>query len=449
MKATVREEILEDVLNRSRSAAVSFSAMALLIMYTGFFAENYITEVRILCAGIILLNMIRLYITIKSRNAPNGLAPLWPLFLTVTGLNGLLWGIVLSIGMIEASAPTWSVLLTMVIFPSYCFASILTLGSVFKLQAAFVWGMSLPFAATALKRYYQTGEPFFIVVVVIALISSTYALIQGTAHRKRFREKWSTASALLKSQQELIEQRAMTEHVNRLSSIGEMAAGFAHEINNPLAIVIGNLEILEAELSDKKLLDPQTNKIIQKAINSSVRISKIIKGLRTLSRASSKEGKGFYSLPSILEDSLVLFEQRMSTTQTAFKLDDKTKSNFYCDPVQIGQVMVNVLNNACDVVEALPENETRWVTVTAYEKNDCIFIEVSNSGPAIKDDVRKKIFTPFFTTKPVGQGMGLGLVISRSIALQHGGNLEAKNDTGVTTFVLSVPLMPDDSQQNA
>jgi len=438
MEAELRSEILSDTLSRAVSAGVAFTVVAIIAIVTGMFGDEYTTIIRTLGVSIIAINVLRVWVAKVSRHSPH-IEKHWRAFQVITAVNGLMWGLLLSAAILDDQGAHWGLLLTFTIYTAFCNASIFTLANSLRLHAGFLLGISLPIACVMLKMYLESQHNFHIAVMCFIGVIILYTLSQGRAVRKIFIQKFETSLALINSQKALIEQRAMIEHVNRLSSIGEMAAGFAHEINNPLAIVIGNLEILEAELGDKNLLDAPINRIITKTIGSATRIARIIRGLRTLSRAGSKEGRTPNTLESILEDTLVLFDQRIVTHNIKMTVDNQVTDTISCDPIQIGQVLVNLLGNACDEIATHDAQAQHEIVLKARRAENWILIEVTNSGPAMSDEVRDKIFTPFFTTKPVGQGMGLGLVISRSIAVQHEGSLELDTTTGKTRFTLKLP----------
>lgn len=439
MNSALRNELLLNIVNQSTKAALGFWVMAVLCIVTGLFSDQYAVAIRWFCAGTIVVNIFRLMTAAWWKRNDGEQEKYWPLFVTVTALNGLLWGLALGCAIYDDRASMWAMLMSFTIYTAYCNGSISTLSNDLKVHVAFMLGISLPLVAAMLLRYQASRETFYLVEALFVVIIIVYCLSQGRTFRKNFIQRWETDAALKQSQQDLLDQRALTEHMNRLSAIGEMAAGFAHEINNPLAIVIGNLDILETDLKDKRVLDEETKRIIQKMTTSAMRIAKIIKGVRTLSRETAAEGKSPHPVAAILEDTLILFEQRFSAEKIEFTKDIDASLILTCDPVQIGQVLMNLLSNACDVLAAQPPATKRWIKFRARALDQALEIEVTNSGPSITKEVQEKIFTPFFTTRPVGQGMGLGLVVSRSIATQHGGSLEVDTEAGHTRFTLKLP----------
>lgn len=436
----LRAAQLDNVLSRSASAAISFIIFGLIALFTKLFSPSFGQEIQILSLSIISLNLIRIIIQYQCKKNNVGLENYLKAFITITALNGLFWGFNLALAVSDSTASPTALLLAFVMYVGLMNASSFSLGSNKQIHLGYIAGMFLPMMGAVSFRYYESLDPIFIFLNIITLINALYTLVQGRKYRLHFKEKWLVDEELFKSQQEVINERAINEHLNRISSIGEMAAGLAHEINNPLAIVIGNLEILEMELNDKNVLDQDTKTIIKKAVNSASRITRIIKILRSLSVGSSEEGRKLTHIRTIVDDSLVLLQERILSNEIKLELKIANDLHLFCDSIQIEQVLINLLNNACDALESQPELNNKWIEVEAKSKENNIVINVSNNGTVITHDIIKKLFTPFFTTKPVGQGMGLGLVISRSIAVQHGGNLEASNNLGHTCFTLKIPL---------
>jgi len=249
------------------------------------------------------------------------------------------------------------------------------------------------------------------------------------------------ADLVKKKAEELEEQKNLTFHASKMAALGEMAAGIAHEINNPLSIISLNNHMLLHQLESEHM-DRDNIKRFVKNIDVTVqRISKIITGLRTISRDDSKEDFAINRFGDILDDVLALsgekfkvhgIELRTNVEESAINL------KFKCRRVQLSQVLINLLGNAYDSVEHM---EHPWISVEAKIEKNCLVISVTDSGTGIPFELQEKIFQPFFTTKEVGKGTGLGLSLSNSIIRAHKGEIIIDNHSPHTRFVIKIPIV--------
>lgn len=169
------------------------------------------------------------------------------------------------------------------------------------------------------------------------------------------------------------------------------------------------------------------------------RISGIINGLRTFSRDGNGDQMALVPVKQIVESTLTLCREKLKHAEILIQvdpLDDDLKAR--CRPVQISQVLLNLVGNACDAILALDE---KWIRISAERRSDDVVISVTDSGPGIPTEVRAKLFQPFFTTKEIGKGTGLGLSISRGIVDGHRGTLMVDERCGNTRFLLQLPCI--------
>ncbi len=223
----------------------------------------------------------------------------------------------------------------------------------------------------------------------------------------------------------------------RLSQLGEMAAGIAHEINNPLAIIQGKAGLIMQRLEAGKLNCEDMARdltIIEKTVS---RIAKIISGLLTYSRDGSNDRFHPANLKEIIEGTLQFCREKFRQHSIRLEITCESDLLLTCRSGEISQILLNLLNNSFD---AVIDEENKWVRVTANEKNGEAILRVTDSGLRIPEDVVKRLMQPFFTTKPVGRGTGIGLSIARNLAHGHCGKLEYDSSALHTTFVLSVPV---------
>lgn len=230
---------------------------------------------------------------------------------------------------------------------------------------------------------------------------------------------------------EIRQQQQRLVEASRLSSLGEMAAGIAHEVNNPLAIILGAASMLENRLESSRFEPEYAKKKLELIQKTAKRIAKIIHGLRTYAREGSQDNFEWVSLNGIVENTLELCRERFYQHDIHLRLSIQPHIEILAREVQISQVLINLLNNAYDAVKNYSE---KWISLEVKIKNNRLGLTICDSGKGIPANLREKIMQPFFTTKEVGQGTGLGLSISSSLIREHGGLLYLDPQNANTCF---------------
>jgi signal transduction histidine kinase len=233
-------------------------------------------------------------------------------------------------------------------------------------------------------------------------------------------------------------ERAKSIESSRLASLGEMAGGIAHEINNPLAIIALSMGTLKKMKRKGKLSDEMFNEIIGQVETTVNRVTKIVTGLRNVSRGPSENGAQSIVLRDVFTDVLGLCSERFMghAINLEVNLESREFDNTVLgDRVQLSQVLINLFSNAHDAVE---KSENKWVKVEVSEEKTYQVLKIIDSGKGIPLEVQEKMFNPFFTTKNIGMGMGLGLSVSRTIITKYGGSIEIDKSCANTCFVLKL-----------
>ena len=246
----------------------------------------------------------------------------------------------------------------------------------------------------------------------------------------------------------------------KLASLGELAAGVAHEINNPVGYVSSNLTTLQKYLAVyEKVLDaPEADSAEMAALKKKLNYAFIRDDLQNLVK-ETQEGVG--RVKAIIQDLKDYARTNVAThfvpsdiqvglksTLNIARIQLKNRANVRlelsklplveCAPAQIDQVFLNLIVNAA---QAMPEGKVGLIDIRTDGNDKLVWIEVKDNGPGIPADVLKKIFDPFFTTKDPGTGTGLGLSVSQNIIQQHGGTLTVDSTVGVgTTFKITLPI---------
>lgn len=223
----------------------------------------------------------------------------------------------------------------------------------------------------------------------------------------------------------------------KLAELGQLAAIIAHEVNNPLGVILGNSQILRRTLDREPIDLAKAHDVAQRIEMTAVRIAKIIRGCKSFSREGSGDPMQSAKLGLILDESLEMVKPHYASKGVKLihpPLEDGPRIR--CRPTQISQIIVNLLNNAIDAVEGRRE---RWVRIDMGQTEDWADLRVTDSGPGIPPDIAQKIFHPFFTTKGASKGTGLGLSICAGIVRDHGGEIKVDHDDKNTCFRVRLP----------
>jgi C4-dicarboxylate-specific signal transduction histidine kinase len=248
---------------------------------------------------------------------------------------------------------------------------------------------------------------------------------------------------LKRKQKEVDKEREKNINLSRLASLGEMSSGIAHEINNPLAILSGGNRIIKKLLAKnpRDLKDEaKLNKILNENDHVIGRITKIINGMRNISRSGSGEDFIPTTFAEIMGDISGLLREKMHVAMIDFNYHEENEIFQTAIPmmrVQMSQVFVNLINNA--IFEA-NKYDIKWIQLGGEMTPEHLIIHITDSGPGIPEEVAVKLFTPFFTTKEIGQGTGLGLSTCYKIMELHHGSITIDKNCPNTRFLIKIPL---------
>jgi signal transduction histidine kinase len=277
-----------------------------------------------------------------------------------------------------------------------------------------------------------------------ALADSTSIAMENVQLYAELEQRVAERTAQLEeANQKLKEAQAHLVHSEKMISLGQLVAGIAHEINNPIAFVANNLftsrEGLERLARQTGLEGAPAERLarirrqLEEAGEGARRVAELVAKLRAFSRLDQGQFKTA-DLHESLDTALLFLRHRMKERIQVEKRYGPQET-LYCTG-EFNQVLLNVIANAVDAIEGEGK-----ITLTTGQRDGMRFISVQDTGRGIPREIRERIFDPFFTTKPVGQGTGLGLSIAHSIVQAHQGRIEVRSEEGKGTEVaIEIPL---------
>lgn len=225
--------------------------------------------------------------------------------------------------------------------------------------------------------------------------------------------------------------------MDKLSSLGEMVAGIVHEVNNPLAAIKANAQLIERNLQMNNI--EKATEISKKMDATVDRISSIILGIKSFVRRGDMDPREDVAIGKIIDEAHLICEGKFKQkTVDYFGSQDNGDLVIHCNYTEIFQVFVNLMANAIDAIEKLPE---RWVKIEIKKLgDDKMQIYFIDSGKGLPENVKKNLFKTFYTTKEKGKGTGLGLSLCKKIIESHGGTIDVDDKQPNTTFVITLNL---------
>jgi signal transduction histidine kinase len=238
-------------------------------------------------------------------------------------------------------------------------------------------------------------------------------------------------------EKELQSEKIKTLQSSKLASLGEMATGVAHEINNPLTVGIGKLEILKMIISKDVIDKEKAMEHIDSIQASSKRISNIVFSMKNLSRIKDEVELQEFTINDLIEIVKPLFFSKLRLNEVTLieQFDDIT---LHADKGEISQVFLNLVNNSVDAIKN--SSGEKWIRLSTEVDSEFVTLNVTDSGQGISEHELEKIFEPFYTTKDIGEGTGLGLSLSKNIMIRNGGDLDYNPKSLNTSFSMRIKV---------
>ena len=339
------------------------------------------------------------------------------------------------------------------------------------LSGSSLWGLLCVHQCSGPRRW-QTDEIDFVAKL-------TAHLGVAIEHAELVEAKQRQADELSQALDNIKTLHTRVAHTEKMVSLAQLTAGIAHEVNNPVNFIHGNLRHIDAQVKD--LLDvvelyqkhyPDCHpdietlsneldvgflrqdlpNVLKSMGNGSRRITSIVQALKSFSHIDEAAYKAV-DLHQEIEHLLILVNSRLQAASEQPQIHIEkcfgTLPPINCFPAQLNQVIMSIIDNAIDALrERVRDAAPPKITIETDTAPNGVCLTISNNGPAIPAEVQAKLFDPFFTTKPVGQGTGMGLAICDRIIAQHQGRIECvSNDQQGTAFLITLPLSGAEPEQ--
>jgi PAS domain S-box-containing protein len=289
---------------------------------------------------------------------------------------------------------------------------------------AVLWGKDEPIGLMGISRgrdHHYNSDDENLLVAIGRQLSTTIEKV------RLYEESCKAYDDLRRAQEQLLQSEKM-------SAIGQLIAGVAHELNNPLTAILGYAQLLETEKLEANAVD-----YVGKIFKQAQRTHRVVQNLLSFSRQRKPERREF-DVARVLEETLLLrdYDMKVNRIKLTREIADHVPA-VSGDPHQLEQVFLNIINNSLDaMMEDSAEGREHSFKVRVYGINEKVMIEFEDSGPGFKEAHR--IFEPFYTTKDVGKGTGLGLSICYGIVKEHGGEISARNaESGGAIIEIGIP----------
>lgn len=454
-RSALRQSVLDslelDLCLRSSAAAISFALVLLvLIFYPLVISPELIIYHHILLFLGFSTSLLRYFSVKKILLKPEINLMKWRKFHSnVILINGIVFGFLFSLTLLDPLLTKEKAFLVLIIITAMTAGTASSIALNRKLQNTFLISVgiipSLLFELfnknlESLRLWFMFMFLFMFYIYKNSIQFYKSMIVRFEAEEALQMERKQLTAALQELQQaqgEVLHQKSVAEYSSKLATLGEMAGGIAHEINNPLNIILLLVEKQQENLEAENLDTNELRNDLKKMELTVTRIAKIIRGLRIFARTADSDPLEQTTLHSILENTLSLCYEKFKLNSIPIKVNDFSQQlTVHCRETQISQVLLNLLNNS---FEAVSDLEEKWISIDVTDMEKDVLIRITDSGNGISKDLQNKIFQPFFTTKPVGKGTGLGLSISKGLMQTHQGNLTVDSDHPHTSFIITLP----------
>ncbi|WPU63374.1 sensor histidine kinase [Peredibacter starrii] len=428
----------KEVAAKSTPAAITFIVIAILVSWYHFNLTIYASIIEGACLVVIFSNILRYYVSkqigthdIATESQRNQLRiSIW--------LNSVGWGLIFSLSTYELNMAGYQFAILITVMMGFLASSLITLAYDKTLFIPFQLLILVPMILVTLYQYEVRGTQDAKWVAMAMAFFIVYQLKQYRDYRALLIQRFTTQLELADSYDELKDQTAKLIHASKISALGDMAGGLAHEVNNSLMVILGSSQQVERDLKKKEVMTPELQSKMDLTSQAIFKIKNVIEGLKYFSLQMETAPKEVVPLKDVIDRTLNYCHELLMAHNVDFQVHDVPDVKILCNPFQITQILFALTKNADDALVTC--KTTKWIHYEFEILKGFILIKVKNCGNTVSPENQTKLFQPFFSTKDVNQGSGLSLSISKGMAMDHKGDLYFEMDEYSTSFVLKLPI---------
>jgi signal transduction histidine kinase len=445
-----RDEKIGNLLKRELAltglpAALVFGLASIFVFFYYFEAESQKSIIQTLAILIFFANISR-YVISKRMLASAEFKSQQKVLFGAILINGICWSAIFAIGTIATQAASVHFGILLVLQAAFVSGSLITLSVEKLLFIPYQVINTIAMVGALYYLHHSTHETDYLYLLSIYVVFCIYQFKQFFSFRQLTLERIQGQAELSQRNQELessqrtiVDQSMNMIQAAKATALGEMASGLSHEVNNSLMVILGSVQSLERTLRQNHGPNPSYELKFERARGAIQRIRTVIDGLRYFSHHMGPVPKEETSLREIMERTLNFSHDMVKNNAVVLEVADAPELKVTCQPIQITQILFNLIKNAYDALERAPDADQKWVRIDFEQKKSEILVLVKNGGPKINSEHTPKLFQQFFTTKEVGKGLGLSLSNSKGIAQEHQGDVTFDERAPHTTFILRLP----------
>lgn len=451
-KLTLKQRLQRELIYKGLQVGPTYIVFSILFMWYQFGIQKYLGLFLVSTVGILVTAIIRTYLSFLFQKKKCSLEFAFKYTAVIFLVSTLSFFSLFLIVFLQTPVTSVHFASAFTLIAGLTASSVITISYV-PLMAIF-WQIAILLTAipVIINEYLNKNSQSNLFLSISLFTFLLYLVKQTLAVHKEFVEKFNheinleiSLNLLKETNQKALEETFKSSNTEKYIALGELADGVGHEINNPLAIVTGNLNFTANFLSktnDQELI-LKKNEIktrIEKSALAADRIKQIVRSLMKVSKFNSQINEASeFTLEDLILDVKNLTFEKFKNHEINLEINPCPQVVLKLNRPDISQVLLNILNNSFEAFAKLNQS-SKILVISFSDAGEKINIAIENNGPKIPNEIKNKIFNPFFTTKEIGAGPGLGLSISKGILNSMGADIWLDEDSINTKFVFSLPI---------